>query len=109
MHAEGKSEATVKAKYKWYRRQNLKIYQKCVESRGSYNHKLEEVNSHTLMKYNIARRSARMVTGMFIRSWAANRARQIEFYDFEASTTWLDNFKKKQHRIEKDYQDGFEC
>lgn len=93
-----RSEKGIQGSYKWYRRQYLSGFKTAVEHGGTRRHKLEDIETFTIMKFRQARDDKLPVRGWTIQDWALERAAEIDL-DFKASKCWLDNFKKRNRIV----------
>lgn len=92
---EGKSEATINARYKWYNRKYLSDFRRCVEEGGSHSMKREEINKRVLETVKELSRKMLPIRGYMIRAFGRRYAMQANADWFKASRHWMDDFKKK--------------
>lgn len=92
---ERKTMKTIQAKYRWYQHHHLERFRACLRSEGSQQTRIEEINAYALSMVIRYREQHRAIRGWMIRNWAAQRAREIGANFFQASSSWLDNFKRR--------------
>lgn len=94
MHRRGASEAAIKAKYPWFRRNQVKRFTDCIE--GSQKSRMEQINQFVedLALSTIDARQP-LHDYMIVR-WALQKADELDARSFfSASGTWLKHFKKR--------------
>mgnify|MGYP000933764873 CR=1 FL=1 len=96
MAEAGTSEKSIQGKYRWYKRQYLERFRKCLSLGGTTNSKMKNINEYTFSMVQQARSSQRILHDYMIRRWAINRANEIGARSFfSASSTWILKFKKR--------------
>lgn len=69
------SVKSIQGKYRWYERYKLARLKKLVESGGSEQSKLQNINEFSRDRFLEARRARKIVRGWMIRNWAIQGAR----------------------------------
>lgn len=93
---QGKSEKTIKAKYKWFNRKFVANFRKCVASGGTSKAKMLSINDYVLDKVQDARNRRLPLHDRFLVEWGLEKSAQLNATSFfTASHTWVRNFKKK--------------
>lgn len=93
---EGKSEASIQARYKWFRRQYVPSMRNCVVAGGSGKTKMQAINDFVVFKFTEARAKFLPVHNYHLIDWAREEAARVNATDFfTASHTWVTNFKKR--------------
>lgn len=96
MAAKGASVKTIQAKYPRYLPRYLVGYRKALASQASPTTRQREINRYVLERFTAAREAKRIVRGYMLRSWALQRARELQSFSFKASSKWLHNFGKRR-------------
>lgn len=94
MTDEGKSLATIQGKYKWYRRQYLNDFRKCVEEGGSHTMKRDRINKEVKKNVDHMLDSNLPLRPYMIRSFGRRAATANNATWFKASKRWMDSFRK---------------
>lgn len=98
---KGLSEKSIKVQYKWYNRQYLADFRKCVEEGGSRKTKKEQINKRVLEEVKNTLNNRLPLKGYMLR--ALGRRAAIEFGApwFKASRGWMDYFKAQNKIVSR--------
>lgn len=108
MADKGSSLKSIRAKYKWYRSENLATFRRCVRFGGSNADKMHRVNEAVKAQVRQARDNGETVHDQTITQWGQRAAREVGAEDFfRASHTWLRRFKEKEGIVVRDITGEF--
>lgn len=94
LHDMGRSEAKIRNKYRWYRRQYLPRFRDCVSRGYKRSDVYRLIREAVYQKFLNSREKGLPVRGYNIRSWALREARKHNLGNFTASYRYLTMFKK---------------
>lgn len=95
---QGKNEPSIRSQYKWYKRQYLSDFRRCVAESGSHSMKRDQINEAAKNYAQDLERRMLPLKGWMIKGFARRTAVRIGAPWFKASKGWLDGFKVK-HRL----------
>lgn len=93
MHAAGRTERNIAARYPWYKRYMLPAFRRSVDGTLDRNQSIADIKQSTDKKFREHRRLGGIVQGSTLRQWARSRAMTTGSSWFKASDRWLNNFK----------------
>ncbi|CAF1352980.1 unnamed protein product [Didymodactylos carnosus] len=73
----------------------IERFRKYLESSGTKNQKLDQINQYTYNKFKKARSEFHFVHDIHLKRWALQKAREINDRTSEASDSWILHFKRR--------------
>lgn len=92
---QGQSVKAIQGKYKWYRKQYLKEFRRCVEEGGSHSMKREKINNYTRQRVDELLAQNLPVKRYMIRAFGRRAAALNDAPWFKGSSSWIKDFRKK--------------
>ena len=94
MDARGASTATIKAKYKWYRRDLLNKIREAAAAGRRPSETQSEIDRFVYDRVLDHRNRHRILRGWMLQHWGRQRARELGS-NFKACRTWMQDFKRR--------------
>lgn len=95
MHESGQSEKSICGKYKWFKRQYIDYFKKCIDRNGSRVQLFEKINEFVLQKFRQTRENYLPVHDRMLVEWGRQKAVELGVDFFKGAGRWVHDFKRR--------------